>query len=35
MIIPSKHVLLVSATERKEVYLFDPKTACVLYTYSS
>lgn len=35
MIVPSREVLLISAADKKEVFMFDPKTACVLQTYSS
>lgn len=35
MIIPSKELLLISSQEKKEIHLFDPKTACVLYTYQT
>ena len=35
LIIPSKELLLVTAEESKEIFLFDPKTSSVLTKYHS
>lgn len=35
MIIPSKEVLLITPTDSKDIFLFDPKTACVLHKYTT
>lgn len=35
MIIPSKEALLIAPADAKEIFLFDPKAACVLRKYFS
>jgi hypothetical protein len=33
MILPSKEILLVSASQQKELFLFDPKTTAVIHKF--